>query len=154
MSNLLLEWQDNQQTLTQMISGKEALRNKPATIGRNSKCDIHLNDVTKTVSGVHIGIFFDSITNNFYLLNLTRDRSQPNPAIVDGTKVFTEEVILHTGSKIQLGKEVKLQVKAIEKQVQRKSKCSHPKTPHILPLEYLHGNCPFDGSVVMEEVEV
>jgi pSer/pThr/pTyr-binding forkhead associated (FHA) protein len=154
MSNLLLEWQENQQMLTRIINGEKTIRNKPTTIGRNPSCDIQLNDVTKTISGVHVGIFFDSTANNFYLINLTCDRPRTNPAIVDGKKVFTEEVILHTGSKIQLGKEVKLQVKAIEKQVQRKSKCSHPKTPHVLPLEYLHGNCPMDGSVVMEEVEV
>jgi predicted component of type VI protein secretion system len=154
MSSLLLEWQDNQQILTRMISGKEAVRDKPVTIGRNPNCDIQINDVTKTVSGVHVGIFFDSNTNSFYLLNLTRDRPQPNPAIIDGKKICSEEILLHIGSKIQLGKKVKLQVKAIEKQVHRKSKCSHPKTPHILPLEYLHGNCPMDGSVVMEEVEV
>lgn len=154
MTNLLLEWQENQQILTRIINGGKATRSKPTTIGRNPSCDIQLNDVFKTISGIHVGIFFDSITNNFYLLNLTRNRPQPNPAIVDGKKVLTEEVILHTGTKIQLGKEVKLQVKAIEKQVQRKSKCSHPKTTHILPFEYLHGNCPMDGSVVMEEVEV
>ena len=154
MSRLILEWQENQQALTEMINGEKATRNMPTTIGRNPSCDIRLNDRSKTISGVHIGIFFELTTNNFYLLNLTCDRPQPNPAIIDGRKIFTEEVILHTGSKIQLGKEVKLQVKAIEKQVQRKSKCSHPKTPHVLPLEYLHGNCPIDGSVVMEEVEV
>jgi predicted component of type VI protein secretion system len=154
MTTLLLEWEDNHQILTRLISGKEAGRNKPATIGRNPNCDIQVNDVTKTVSGVHVGIFFDSTANNFYLLNLTCDRPQPNPVIVDGKKIYSEEILLHEGSSIHLGKDVKLQVKKIEKEVQRKSKCSHPKTPHILPLNYLHGNCPFDGSVVMEQIEV
>ncbi len=98
MPNLLLEWQENQQMLTRIINGEKAMRNKPTTIGRNPSCDIQLNDVFKTISGVHVGVFFEPITNNFYLLNLTSDRSQPNPAIVDGKKVFTEEVILHTGS--------------------------------------------------------
>lgn len=75
-----------------------------------------LNDPTRSVSGVHAGLYFDPKTLNFHIRNLTRDRlppKQPNPVWVNGRKMIQEEPALEANSQIQLG-HIVLRVKSIE----------------------------------------
>ena len=153
MAKLFLEWQDDRQEIgTRTIDGSQTSKSKPATIGRNPDCTIAVQDVTKTTSNFHLGIFFDPKTNLFYLINLTADRPEPNLAMVDGKMVCKEQVPLHIGSQVRIGKKIRLRVKEIK--IQEMCKCSHHPIKHVLPLQYLHGNCPIDGSVVMEVTAV
>jgi hypothetical protein len=123
-----------------------------------------LNDPTRSVSGIHAGIYFDPKTSSFHIRNLTRDRlppKQPNPVWVNGRKIIQEELVLEANSQIQLGRIV-LSVKSVE--VTRKDqgvplghgtlgnlkvKCSRLENPHYLPPEYQGQNCPYCGHLVL-----
>ncbi|PSB15459.1 hypothetical protein C7B61_14205 [filamentous cyanobacterium CCP1] len=164
MHQLTLEWAAANQNLSQTLSLQQSTR-VPGSIriGRDATlCDVVLRhpdpSVEKTVSGLHIEIFLNPDSNRLYLRNLTRDRQppkQPNPAVVDGKKVVTEEVPLRIGSQIQLGR-MALTVKAIDAQEQAVSKepqymkvCANPRTPHYHPLEYNKFNCEVCGYVML-----
>lgn len=165
MHQLTLEWASANQSLSQTLSLEESTRIPGAIrIGRDSTlCDVVLRHpdptVEKTVSGLHIEIFFNSEANRLYLRNLTRDRQppkRPNPVVVDGKKIITEEVPLHTGSQIRLGKMV-LTIKAIASQEQAASAnqpqylrvCANPQSPHYHPLDYNNFNCDVCGYVML-----
>jgi hypothetical protein len=168
MQQLTLEWTAAEQHLSQTVSLQQSTKT-PGTIrvGRDATiCDVVIKhpdpSIEKTVSGLHIEIFFNPENHKFYLRNLTRDRQppkRPNPVIVDGQKVVTEEVPLHVGSQIRLGR-MALQVKAIETQqvpvatpsapaplYQRV--CGNPRTPHYHPLTYNKLNCEICGYVML-----
>lgn len=166
MQQLTLEWAAANQNLSQTISLDQSTK-MPGVIrvGRDATlCDIALRhpdpSIEKTVSGLHIEIFLNPATNSFYLRNLTRDRQppkQPNPVVVDGQKVITEEVPLRTGSQIRLGR-MAVTVKAIElpqspAQVpynpQYMKVCANSKTPHHYPLTYNKFNCEICGYVML-----
>lgn len=104
MHRLALEWVEEGRSRSQAFSFDSSAA-RPVRIGRDaSQCDIVLKDSTKTVSGLHIEIFFNAQNHTFYLRNLTRERDRPNPAWVDGQKVIQQEIGLKTGTTIQLGK--------------------------------------------------
>jgi hypothetical protein len=163
MHQLTLEWASANQNLSQTISLQQSTR-VPGSIriGRDATlCDVVLNhpdpNIEKTVSGLHIEIFFNPDAQGFYLRNLTRDRQppkQPNPAVVDGKKIVTEEVPLHIGSHIQLGR-MALTVKAIDaktdtsKEPEYMRVCANPRSPHYHPLDYNKFNCEVCGYVML-----
>lgn len=167
MHQLTLEWAAANQNLSQTVSLEQATR-VPGTIriGRDATlCDVVLRhpdpSVEKTVSGLHIEIFFNQNSNSFYLRNLTRDRQppkQPNPVVVDGKKVVIEEVPLRVGSEIRLGR-MALTVKAIDvnqgqapavsQSPQYMKVCANPRTPHYHSLEYNKFNCEVCGYVML-----
>lgn len=163
MHHLTLEWVIANQNLSQTVSLEQSTR-VPGTIriGRDiALCDVVLRHpdpaIEKTVSGLHIEIFLDRNTNNFYLRNLTRDRQppkQPNPVVVDGKKVIMEEVPLRAGSQIRLGR-MALTVKSVETGQQAPQTpqymrvCANSKTPHYYPLEYNKLNCEVCGYVML-----
>ncbi|WAL59367.1 FHA domain-containing protein [Thermocoleostomius sinensis] len=165
MQQLTLEWAAADQHLSQTVSLQQSTKN-PGTIrvGRDATmCDVVIKHpdptIEKTVSGLHIEIFFNPEHHQFYLRNLTRDRQppkRPNPVVVDGQKVVMEEVPLHVGSQIRLGR-MALQVKSIDTQpvpveppavpiYQRV--CGNPRTPHYHPLTYDKLNCDICGYVM------
>ena len=112
MEILVLEWQENGRIRSQKIINSP--EQKKAIIGRDKEyCDIVLNDNSCRVSRIHGEIFFDRYRGNFYLVNLTKSRSKPNPIYVDGQKIIDELALLKLGSEIGFGK-VKLKVKSIE----------------------------------------
>lgn len=166
MQQLTLEWAVAGQNLSQTISLQQPTR-VPGTIrvGRDAAlCDVVLRhpdpNVEKTVSGLHIEIFLEPQTSTFYLRNLTRDRQppkQPNPVVVDGKKIITEEMPLRVGSQIRLGRMV-VTVKAIEtaakqpevpQNPQYMRVCANAKTPHYYPLDYNKFNCEICGYVML-----
>lgn len=158
---LTLEWTEADRRRSQTVS---PVPSKLVTIGRDPGCDVVLNDPTRSVSGVHAGLYFDPKTLNFHIRNLTRDRlppKQPNPVWVNGRKMIQEEPALEANSQIQLG-HIVLRVKSIE--VARKDqgdllsrgtldtlkvKCSRLENPHYLPPEYQGQNCPYCGHLVL-----
>ncbi|GAB4377763.1 MAG: hypothetical protein Kow00121_28140 [Elainellaceae cyanobacterium] len=169
MHQVTLEWAAANQNLSQAVSLNQSTK-VPGTIrvGRDATlCDVVLRhpdpNIEKTVSGLHVEIFFEPTDDTFYLRNLTRDRhppKQPNPAIVDGRKVVQEEVPLKVGSQIRLGR-MALTVKAIDlpqAQVPASKKtqdpqymrvCANSKTPHYHPLDYNKLNCEVCGYVML-----
>lgn len=167
MQQLILEWAIANQHLSQIVSLDQSTRTSGVIrIGRDATlCDVVLQhpdpSIEKTVSGLHIEIFLNPTTNSFYLRNLTRDRQppkQPNPVVVDGQKVITEEVPLRAGSQIRLGR-MTLTVKAIEspqaspqtppQTPQYMRVCANSKTPHYYPLTYNKLNCEACGYVML-----
>lgn len=166
MQQLTLEWAAANQNLSQTIALNQSTK-VPGVIrvGRDAaRCDVALKhpdpSIEKTVSGLHVEIFLNPSTHGFYLRNLTRDRQppqQPNPVVVDGQKVITEEVPLHAGSQIRLGR-MTLAVKSIEvpqvpvpeaKSPQYMKVCANSKTPHYYPLTYNKFNCEICGYVML-----
>jgi len=105
MPELTLNWQENNQKITQKIFHQQYSKH-PGTVrlGRDpAQCDLVFKDLT--VSGLHVEIFFDSAKHAFVLRNLR----ESNPPLVDGRAITYEEPALHQGSIIYLG-QVKLQV--------------------------------------------
>jgi predicted component of type VI protein secretion system len=166
MQQLTLEWAAANQQLSQTVSLQQPTRTPGSIrVGRDATlCDVVIKhpdpSIEKTVSGLHIEIFLNPSTNSFYLRNLTRDRQppkRPNPAVVDGQKVVSEEVPLQAGSQIRLGR-MALRVKAIETtpqpQVPQQSPhylrvCANPATPHYHSLSYGKLNCEICGYVML-----
>ena len=107
MKELTLEWQEEGQHRTQKIYDRQPSIN-PGTvrIGRDpEQCDIVLTQKERTVSRLHVEIFFNQQQNSFYLRNLKAN----NPPVVDGQQLIQGEVRLHQGSTIYLGQmEVKV----------------------------------------------
>lgn len=166
MQQLTLEWAIANQHLSQTLSFDQSTKIPGMIrIGRDAaRCDVVLKhpdpNIEKTVSGLHIEIFFNPTTYSFYLRNLTRDRQppkQPNPVVVDGQKIITEEVSLQVGSQIRLGR-IALTVRAIESpqiplqasaSPQYMKVCANSKTPHYYPLTHNKFNCEVCGYVML-----
>ncbi|MBD2130351.1 protein kinase [Microcoleus sp. FACHB-1] len=105
---LLLRWVEQGRIQAQTIHANQTTKN-PGTvrIGRDPLvCDIVLSE--PTVSGLHVEIFFNAQEQHFYLRSL----QQSNPPVVDGQPLPTGEVVLHQGSRLQLG-QIRLSVLAI-----------------------------------------
>ena len=104
MHKIALEWVEEGRNRSQAFSFSKP--NEPSIrIGRDeSQCDVIIKDPAKTVSGLHIEIFFDVAKKTFYLRNLTKNRDRPNPALVNGQKIVAEDVALSRCTTIQLGK--------------------------------------------------
>jgi hypothetical protein len=164
MHQLTLEWTVENQNVTHTLFPNQRTK-VPGMIriGRDaSRCDVVLThpdpSVEKTVSGLHVEVFFKPDANAFYLRNCTADRQpprQPNPAIVDGQKVITEEVPLWTGSQIRLGK-MTLRVKAVgDPQVAKAPearyvlRCSNVKEPHFWGMDYQKLTCEICGRTIL-----
>lgn len=104
MHKIVLEWVEEGRNRSQTFSFDKP-NEPPIRIGRDeSQCDVIIKDPTKTVSGLHVEIFFDVAKHTFYLRNVTKNRENPNPARVNGQKVVAEDVTLKYRSTIQLGK--------------------------------------------------
>ncbi|MGQ4646199.1 FHA domain-containing protein [Lyngbya aestuarii] len=157
MYRLTLEWSQGDRTISQTISSEQVPK-FPIRIGRDhAHCDLVLkhrdSEIERTVSGLHVEIFFGPRTNCFYLRNLTRDRlppQKPNPVMVDCQKIIHQEVPLKAGNQIKLGK-MALSVQAIEMPKQLEQlleqqvygiKCINE---HVLPYNYLESTCPYCG---------
>ncbi|MGD2183861.1 FHA domain-containing protein [Lusitaniella coriacea] len=99
MPELLLEWQEANETKTYILQDRQPSKN-PGTVrlGRDPvRCDLVL--ANPTVSGLHVEIFFHPQHHQFCLRNL-RDS---NPPVVDGRQIGRGEALLHPGSTIYLG---------------------------------------------------
>lgn len=159
MYKLTLEWLEGGRERSQTFTSAQGTKCPGAIrIGRSKEqCDLVPSESESSLSRLHVEIFFNSNTNNFWVRNLTRDRptAKRNPIIVDGQKVLEGEASIKTGSQIQLGKIV-LKIRAIEQleieQINQVS--SQPvygiKCPsgHVLPYDYLGLFCPHCGKAM------
>lgn len=145
MYRLSLEWIEEGQNRAQAFSF-DRTSNRPVRIGRDeSKCDVVLRDATKTVSGLHVEVFFNSSTSTFYLRNLTKNREKPNPAWVDGQKVVEQEIPLKAISTIQLGK-MRLKVNTSSSAGNQLHGLKCHVCGHISPQDRLSLVCPWCGT--------
>jgi len=146
MYKITLEWIEEGGTRSQTISNEDNTREVGKIfIGRDeNQCDIVLPSSEKTVSRLHVVIFYDSHRQGWCLKNLTGNRSSPNPAIVNGKIIILEEVLLSVGSLIQLGR-ITIVVKQIEgnkSQYQYGIRCVNG---HLLPYDFIGDFCPHCG---------
>jgi hypothetical protein len=171
MYQLTLEWFVVNQGVSQTLSSQDNTK-VPGSIriGRdNARCDVVLKhpdpSIEKTVSGLHAEIFFEPRMNCFCIRNLTRDRQppvQPNPIVVDGQKLIMQEMPLHVGSQIKLGK-MTLIARAIEISAAEAQpivnaqpidpryalKCGNVREPHFWPLDYQKLTCETCGRAIL-----
>lgn len=155
MYKLTLEWMEGNQGRSQTFTSTQATKHQGTIrIGRaREQCDLVLSETESSLSRLHVEIFLNTSTNNFWVRNLTKDRppAKRNPVIVDGQKILDGKVELKVGSQIQLGK-IALKISAIEQIQSEINQASHPpvygiKCPsgHILPYDYLGLFCPHCG---------
>jgi predicted component of type VI protein secretion system len=155
MYKLTLEWVEGNQERSQTFTSTSQTKQRGAIrIGRDrEQCDLVLSENERSLSRLHVEIFLNTSTNNFWVRNLTREQlpAKRNPVIVDGEKILEGEAPLKVGSQIILGKIV-LKIRAIEQQqpaINQPSgqpiygiKCP---TGHVLPHDYLGLFCPHCG---------
>ena len=146
MYKITLEWIEEGRTRSQTISDKDNTKQAyKIFIGRDgNKCDVVLPKSEKTVSRLHVVIFYDSHSKGLFLKNLTTDRPSPNPVIVDGKTIILEEVLLVTGSIIQLGK-LSIIVKNLEIKKAQSEYGLQCVNGHVLPYDYMEDFCPYCG---------
>ncbi|NJK77135.1 MAG: FHA domain-containing protein [Oscillatoriales cyanobacterium RU_3_3] len=156
MYKLTLEWMEEGRERSQTFTSAQATKCPGAIrIGRSKEqCDLVPSETESSLSRLHVEIFLNTNTNNFWVRNLTRDRpsAKRNPIIVDGQKIMDGEIKIETGSQIQMGK-ITLKIRAIEQlEVEQTERVSGQpvygiKCPsgHILPYNYLGLFCPHCG---------
>lgn len=145
MYRINLEWTEEGRTRSQTISDTDNTKEVgKILIGRDEKqCDIILPSSEKTVSRLHIEIFYDSHRKGWFLKNLTGNRSSPNPVVVDGKMIILEEVLLSIGTVFKLGR-ITLKVTDIEiNQSTYGVKCQNCRRQ--IPYDYIGDFCPFCG---------
>ena len=146
MYKITLEWVEEGRQRLETISSEEETKEKGKIfIGRDeNQCDIILPLDEKTVSRLHVLIFYDSQQNCFFLRNLTSDRSQPNPVILDGKKIIYEQATISSESVIQLGK-ISLKITQLETIQGKQSYGLKCINGHEIPYDYIGDFCPHCG---------
>lgn len=146
MYKIFLEWIEEGRQRSQTISSEDNTKEKGQIfIGRDeNQCDIVLPVGEKSVSRLHVVIFYDSEKTCFFLRNLTSDRPKPNPAIVDGRKIVSEKVSISSGSVIQLGK-ISLRIKQLDIVQPKQSYGLKCPNGHEIPYGYIGDFCPHCG---------
>lgn len=146
MYKFSLEWVEEGQKLSQTFSATDKTKQKGKfLIGRDeNQCDIVLHDSSKTVSRLHAAICYDSQKHQLLLKNLTTNRPNPNPVIVDGRTIILEEVPLYSGSVIKLGK-ISITIKNIEWAQAKQIYGLQCINGHLVPYDYVGDFCPYCG---------
>jgi len=159
MYRITLAWQEKDRIRTRTIADDDyTLYPNKIIVGRGdeNECDITLHhldpEIIRTVSLIHLEIFYDQETNKFLGKNLTKNRQppkRPNPIIIDGKKIINDIVEIKQNSVLKLGK-ITMVVRNIELPENKGKyiiKCSGPQK-HSLSMEYEGSNCPYCGYVV------
>ena len=146
MYKITLEWIDKNLQRSEQISSEDNSKEKGKIfIGRdNNQCDVILPIGEKSVSRLHAVMFYDFQNHCFFLRNLTSNRLQPNPIIVDGKTIISEQVIIALGSVIQLGR-IFLKVRLLEPIQSQKSYGLRCLNGHEFPYDYIGDFCPHCG---------
>ncbi|MBE9076391.1 FHA domain-containing protein [Romeria aff. gracilis LEGE 07310] len=146
MNELMLQWQEAGQTKTRRLYHQQPSKH-PGTIrlGRDpARCDILFHD--RSVSGLHVEIYFSPQQQQFYLRNLR----QTNPPLIDGQRLSAGEVALRLGTIIRLGK-VEAVVDAIQVSGLVRGayglRCPNPECGKVSPYthQHLQEGCPICG---------
>jgi pSer/pThr/pTyr-binding forkhead associated (FHA) protein len=137
MNELTLEWQEAGQIRREIIRDQQrSIYPGTVRLGRDPlRCDFVLSD--RTVSGLHVEIFFNPLTSSFALRNL-RDT---NPPVVDGRQIPHGEAPLSQGSTIYLG-QVELTVVAVYLAAPSQSNQGIPLTILMPPPAFAAANQP------------
>ncbi len=147
MYKITLEWTEEGRTRSQTISDTDNTQEVGKIfIGRDEKkCDIVLPVGEKTISRLHVVIFYDFEQNCFFLKNLTSDRPQPNRVIVDGKTIISQQTNISLESVIQLGT-ISLRITQLEIiQSQESYGVECPNCHRHIPFDYLGDFCPYCG---------
>ncbi|MBE9211965.1 FHA domain-containing protein [Plectonema cf. radiosum LEGE 06105] len=114
-------------------------------IGRDeNQCDIILPINEKSVSRLHVVIFYYYQKNCFIIKNLTSDRPQPNPVIVDGKTIIYQQANISSGTIIQLGK-IALKIRQLETIKSKQSYWLRCLNGHQIRYDYIGDFCPHCG---------
>jgi pSer/pThr/pTyr-binding forkhead associated (FHA) protein len=151
MNELTLEWEEANRVKTEIISDQQPSKHLGSVrIGRDlADCDIVLGD--RTVSRLHIEIFFDKKQHCFKLRNL---KGNNNPPLVNGQQIIHDEVALHQGSIIILGRKI---IKVIDISITSVNQVYSLKCPaccRALPYDFLISGCPYDGHSLADAISV
>ncbi|NJN13121.1 MAG: FHA domain-containing protein [Richelia sp. RM2_1_2] len=146
MYQIILEWFEEGHQRSQTLSSESNTREKGKIfIGRDEdKCDIILPINEKSVSRLHVVIFYDYQKNCFLIKNLTSDRPQPNPVIVDGKTIIYQQANISSGTIIQLGK-IALKIRQLETIKSKQSYGLRCLNGHQIPYDYIGDFCPHCG---------
>jgi len=146
MYKFTLEWIENGRQRSQTLSSTDITKEPgEIRIGRDKdKCDVILPEQEATVSRLHAAIFYDSQNNQLLLKNLTANKPQPNPIIVDSKKIIRETTILVLGSVINIGK-IRITVTQLELTVEKALYGVKCLNGHIIPYDYVGDFCPHCG---------
>lgn len=146
MYNIILEWIENDRQRSEQISSEDSSKEKGKIfIGRDdNQCDVILPTSEKSVSRLHAVMFYDSHNHCFFLKNLTSNRIQPNPIIVDGKIIISEQVVVALGSVIQLGR-IFLKVRLLETIQFQQSYGLKCLNGHQIAYDYIGDFCPHCG---------
>ncbi len=108
MNELTLKWIEGNQLHVQTIQDQQQTKDPgKIRIGRDPyRCDVIISH--PTVSGLHIEIFFDCISDQFRVRNLR----ETNPPMIDGQLLHSQDATLNPGSHLYLG-QVELEVVSI-----------------------------------------
>jgi hypothetical protein len=145
MYKITLEWIEGDRTRSQTISDQDNTKEVGNIfIGRDEiQSDVVLPSSEKTVSRLHVVIFYDSQRKGLFLKNVTSNKSSPNPAIVDGKIIISEEVLLSHGSIIKLGN-LTLRITYLEIIIPKYGvQCVNCKRE--IPYDYIGDFCPHCG---------
>lgn len=129
MSELTLQWSEAGQIKTyRIVEGQPTKVAGVFRIGRDpSQCDLVLPE--RSVSGLHVEIFFRSDYHQVSIRNL-RFR---NPPLIDDYQLINGEALMHLGSRLTLGR-VELLVQSLT--------FSHPSAGAPLPASSYGLKCP------------
>ena len=100
MSDIVLEWSENGHRHRHRFELEQPTKQPGVLrIGRDpARCDLVLED--RSVSGLHVEIFFHPAEQQIGVRNLRRS----NPPLVDGQQLIQGEVLIHQGSQLHLGR--------------------------------------------------
>jgi pSer/pThr/pTyr-binding forkhead associated (FHA) protein len=148
MYKISLEWFDGNRTHTRTILAEDKTKeNGLITIGRDeNQCDIFFPISETTVSRSHAAIFYDGKQKKLFVKNLTKNKTTPNPVIVDGKSVILEAAPLKIGSIIKLGK-LSINVTQIEFTATGTEQVYGVRciNGHLLPYDHIGDFCPYCG---------
>jgi len=127
MNELTLEWSDKGQNRSYIIQDQFPSKSPNVfRIGRDpQRCDLVFHD--RTVSALHVEIFFDNPAQSAFIRNLR----ESNPPLIDGTKLTQGQQSLRIGSHVRLGKVI-LTVSALSFG-SAQSQALLQKAPTVLP---------------------
>jgi predicted component of type VI protein secretion system len=147
MYTITLEWFEEGRQLSQTLSSQDNTKEQgKISIGRDqNQCDVVLDENEKSVSRLHAIISYDAQHQQLTIKNLTGNRENPNPVIVDGKAIALEEASLSEGSTIRLGK-ITITVKKLDlPQAPKPVYGVRCVNGHKVPFEYLGDFCPHCG---------
>lgn len=146
MYKFTLEWFEEGRKFSRTFSAGDQTKQKGQfLLGRDeSQCDIVFKDSAKTVSRLHAAIFYDPQKQQLLVKNLTTNRPNPNPVIVNGKAIALESVPLSSGNVIKLGR-ISITLTNLEWTQTQQVYGVRCRNGHLVPYDYIGDFCPHCG---------